>query len=327
MNIIWLRPDKPENVSVGRHQLGLELERRGHDVTIQNTTLKEFRTVLSDEPDVIVGTTRLGAFVGAWKRLISGTPLVIDHIDPIMQLRRSHGRAMTWCVSQAEKVAFQIADHVMVVYEEELPRVRRYASTVTHTSLGVDYNLFANPPEKIIESAHHTVATQVPNDENVVLYVGGLEPPYHIPAIVDAMDHLNEWHFVVLGDGTQRNWFEAVDDNHDRVHYLGTVPYEEVPGYMHLADVGISLIDDPYTLKLLEYGAAELPVVQVEGDAEELFDGMMTFTSLNPPSIASAIEDATTIDTTALSGYARERSWNEIATEYERILERLVMST
>lgn len=324
MQVLWLRPDKPDNISVGRHRIGLELEARGHEVEIRNATISDFKRVIGNDPDVVIGTTRLGAFAGTWKRLLSGTPLVVDHIDPISQLRRTHGRFMNWCVSQAEKVVFRIADHVMVVYEEELPRVRRHASNVTHTSLGVDYDLFSEPPEETVESAHETIFNHIPDTSKILLYVGGLEPPYHVPAIVDAMDYLDEWHFVVLGDGKQRDWLENVSQDHDSVHYLGTVPYEEVPGYMHVADVGISLLDDPNTLKLLEYGSAKLPVVQVEGSAESVFEGLVTFCSLNPADVARAVNEAEDKYVDSLGVFAEEHRWTAIADEYETVMEHLV---
>lgn len=324
MKILWLRPDKPENISVGRHRLALELEERGHSVDICNTTVSQFRTVLGDDPDIVVGTTRLGAFVGAWKHLISRTPLVVDHIDPIAQLRRSRGPVTTWGVDKAEKLAFRLADHVMVVYEDELPRVRRHASNVTRTTLGVDYDRFADPSAETIRKARRVLTEHVPEDANVVLYVGGLEPSYHLSTVVDAIDYLENWHFLVLGDGSRRDWLEDVAGDSDAVHYLGTAPYEEVPGYMQVADVGINLVDDANTLKVLEYGAAGLPVVHVEGEAERVFDGMVNFCSLEPGGVAHAIEQSIKQETDNLAAFAWERRWTAIADEYERVMERLV---
>jgi len=324
MHILWLRPDKPENISVGRHRIGLELEARGHQVEIRDTTVGDFWGVLQESPDVVVGTTRLGAFVGTWRRIMAGTPLLVDHIDPISQLRRSHGRITVWGASQAEKVAFRLADHVMVVYEEELPRVDRHASKVTHTSLGVDYDLFSDPPEDTVAAATDAVDDRIPPDGNVLLYVGGLEPQYHLTTVVEALDHLDNWHFVILGNGSQREQFEDFDDNHENVHYLGSVPYEYVPGYMHVSDVGITLLNDRNTLKVLEYGAAGLPVVHIEGDAEEVFDGMVTFCSLDPFDVARAIQQATGAETEPLDTVARERSWESIADTYDSIIKEIL---
>jgi len=324
MDILWLRPNKPANISVGRQRIALKLEERGHNVNTRNATLQEFRQVLHYSPDVVLGTTRLGAFVGTWKKMFAGTPLVIDHVDPISQLRRSHNPATVWGVSQAEKIAFRIADHVMVVYEEALSRVQRYTSNITHTTLGVNYDQFSSPPEKTIQNAREVISNHVPADQRILIYVGGLAPPYHLPAIVDAMDHLEGWHFVVLGDGSQREWFEAVADKNETIHYLGTVPYEEVPGYLHLADVGISLINDINTPKILEYGAANLPVVHRGGSADSVFEDEVTFCSLEPANIARAIEQAVSADTSSLDKYAQERSWESIADEYNTVLTRLV---
>lgn len=320
MHILWLRPDKPANISVGRHRIALELESRGHDVDVRNTTIPDFWQVLRDSPDVIVGTTRLGAFVGAWKHVLSGTPLVIDHIDPIAQLQRSHRPSTVWGIDKVEKLAFRIADHVMVVYDGELPRVSRHTTNITQTSLGVDYDLFADPPSETIEKARDTVSAHVPSDSRILLYVGGLEPPYHVQTIVNAMDYLDGWHFVVLGDGSQREQIENAATDLQTVHYLETVPYEEVPGYMHVSDVGISLLDDANTLKILEYGAARLPVVHIEGNAEAVLDGSVTFCSLDSADVADAVERAVMSETEELQRFAQQRSWESIAETYEEVL-------
>jgi glycosyltransferase involved in cell wall biosynthesis len=224
-------------------------------------------------------------------------------------------------IAQLEKVAFIFADHVLVVYEEELSRVERYASGVTKTKLGVDYETFADPPEKILNRARAILGEKTRVDAKTIIYVGGLEPPYHIPTVIEAMDHLDGWQFVVLGDGEQRDIVEQADSNRADVFYLGTVDHELIPGFLHESDVGISLVDDRNTLKLLEYGAARLPTVNVEGDAEAKFDGLVEFCSLNPTDVARGIENAggdTRID--AFQEFTEGFGWAAIATEYEKAL-------
>lgn len=325
MNVIWFRPDKPDNVSVGRHRIADILRDRGHDVEVRNASPRSFRTVLGADPDVVIGTTRLGALVGCWKKLLDGTPLVVDHIDPISQLRRTHGRANTWLIARLESLVFRLADHVLVVYEEETDRVRSYNDAVTETALGVDYDGFASPSAEAIEFAREVIAKEGDERQRTLVYAGGLESVYNLDTAVDAMSFLDGWQFLVLGDGSQRGRIEAAAASDDRIVYPGTVPHEYVPGFLHEADVGICLVDDPNTLKLLEYGAARLPAVSVEGKAENRYDGLVTFCSLDPEDVARAVEEShESAPIERFQEYTKRFRWTAIAEEYESILESVV---
>lgn len=322
MNVLWLRPDKPDNVSVGRHRIADILRDRGHDVDVRNASPGSFGTVIASDPDVVVGTTRLGALVGCWKKLVDGTPLVVDHIDPISQLRRTHSRTNTWLIARLESLVFRLADHVLVVYEEELDRVRIHNDAVTKTALGVDYDGFASPSAEAIDFARETIAEEGDERRRTLVYVGGLEPVYNLDTVVDAMPILDGWQFLVLGDGSQREHIEAAAASDDRILYPGTVPHEYVPGFLHESDVGVCLVDDPNTLKLLEYGAARLPAVSVEGKAEDRYDGLVTFCSLAPEDVARAVEESyESAPIERFQEYTKRFGWTRIAEEYESVLE------
>lgn len=322
MHILWYRPDKPDNVSVGRNRIATVLRQRGHRVDVHNATHSDFRSVLCERPDVVVGTTRLGAFVGAWKRLIHGTPLVIDHIDPIDQLGREHNHVVIAGVAVGEALTFRLADHVIVVYERELPRVRRYADAVTRTRLGVDFDRFADPDEEVLGRAANRLNGVVNPDAKLVTYVGGLEPEYNLKAAVEAMDYLDGWQLLVLGDGSDRDLIEQAAAKREDVVYLGTVPHEEMPGILAAADVGICLLDDPNTLKLLEYAAAGLPAVNLDGTARERFGDLVEYCSLEPADVARAVRDAAAdAPVEAFRSFAANYGWNTIATEYERVFQ------
>lgn len=324
MRILWLRPDKPDDISVGRHRIARILEERGHEVRVQNTTFADFAGVLREPADVVLGTTRLGALVATWRGLVTGTPAVIDHIDPISQFRRNNGRLKTRAVGAAESVAFRLADHVMVVYDEAVPRVERHARAYTKTTLGVDYDRFAEPDDDVLAAAREGLAEAgLDADRQRVIYVGGIEPAYHVETVADAMAHLPDWDFVVLGDGSRR---EAIETHpQENVHFLGTVPHEHVPGYLHESDVGICLLDDRNTLKILEYGAAALPAVNAAGDAEERFGDLIDYCSLDPADVAEAIERAAERDdVAAFQSFTSDFSWASVADDYEAALERVV---
>ncbi|GAA0450244.1 glycosyltransferase [Halococcus dombrowskii] len=193
----------------------------------------------------------------------------------------------------AENVAFRLADHTLYVYDEERRRVSRYARETTKTDLGVSYERFANPDPGIVAAARDQFREAgVDADERLAIYVGGLEPIYHVEELLAAMEHLDDWTLVVLGTGSLVSAVERVAGERENVVFLGTVGHESIPGYLHAADVGVSLVDDPHTLKVLEYAAAGLSVVQARGRAEARFGEYAEFCEPRPPDIAAAIEHA-----------------------------------
>jgi len=324
LRVLWLTPDKPANVSVGRRRIAEHLREDGIDVTLRGTTPRTLVASLRErgEYDVVVGTTRAGAFAGSVLKLL-GTPFVVDHVDPIRQFADTHSSALPVAVRLAENVAFALADHTCYVYEEERDRVRRYARAATETDLGVAYDRFADPDPGVVERArNHLVAAGIGPDHQVAIYIGGLEPIYHVAELLAAMDHLDDWTLVVLGAGSLEERVERAASERENVVFLGTVDHDAVPGYLHVADVGVSLVDDPHTLKVLEYAAAGLGVVQARGRAEERFGEYITFCDTVPEVIARAVREAGEHGTNeAFREFVRAFDYERVAATYAAVLD------
>jgi glycosyltransferase involved in cell wall biosynthesis len=323
LRVLWLTPDKSEHISVGRQRIAEGLEQRGYDVTLRGTTVKTVFTALWErgQYDVLIGTTRAGAIAGACVAHIVGQPFIVDHVDPIRQFETTHPRWLSVPVRWLEEIAFSVADHVLYVYEEEQSRVCRFADSVTKTDLGVAYDQFAEPSTEIIDAARSRLSALDPN-EHVLIYVGGLEPIYHISPLLDAMRLLDDWTLVVLGTGSLEAAAQRAADEQPNIEYLGTVPHEEVPGYLHAVDVGICLVDDPHTLKVLEYGAAGLPVVQLAGRAAR-FEGLVEFCESTPADIARAVRTAERSSGNGdLQAFAERFDFDAIVDDYVRAIEK-----
>lgn len=326
--ILWLSPDKPDNISVGRQRIIDHLQDAGFEVTLKAATPHTIPELLRNrsEYDVIVGTTRAGALLGAVLKLLTGTPLVVDHIDPISQFEETNAWWLAFAVKHLEHAAFRLSDHTLYVYPEESERVQRFARSSSETNLGVEFDRFADPDDQLVEAARsrlqdHSVA------DDVAIYVGGLEPIYHIEAMIESLDHLDDWSLVILGSGSLEDEVARTAETRDDLHFLGTVPHEEVPGYLHNATVGVSLVDDPHTLKVLEYGAAELPTVQLAGRAEPKLGETVEYCELDPRSIAEAIERARGSRPSGLADVARSLSWASIAETYRTVLEQVTAAS
>lgn len=321
--VLWLTPDKPDDISVGRRRIAECLRESGMDVTQRATTPRTVLTVIREREryDVVVGTTRAGAIAGTGLKLL-GVPLVVDHVDPIRQFIATHSRPVALAVRLAENVAFALADHTLYVYAEERERVARHACTATETDLGVAYDRFTEPDSEILRRARERLNQEgVDVDGRILVYVGGLEPIYRIPELMGAMEHLEDWTLLVLGTGTLAENVRRTADERENVVFLGIVPHEDVPGYLHAADVGVSLVDDPHTLKVLEYAAAGLGVVGAYGRAERRFGEFVAFCDPQPTDIARAVREAGRRGVSdEFREYVRRFDYERVAAAYGKVL-------
>jgi len=321
--IRWFTPDKPENISVGRQRIACYLRKAGLSIDVTGTTIKTIHEALCERNkyDVILGTTRAGAIAGTALGQITGKPVIVDHIDPIRQFQETHPRPLAVPIRLAENVSFKLADIVFYVYEEECARISRYADQVVKTDLGVDYKRFAEPDPEVVDRADKHL-DNLSIREKVAIYVGGLEPIYHIPEMLDAIKKLSEWSLIIIGDGSLQEVVIEATKEQENIYYIGSVPHMEIPGYLQTADIGLSLVDDPHTLKVLEYGAAGLSVVQAEGQAKEKYGDLVEYCDPTEEEIRDAIERANDRENDhGLKEFAADFDWAEIAKDYYRAID------
>ncbi|WP_231183004.1 glycosyltransferase [Haladaptatus sp. DYF46] len=256
------------------------------------------------------------------KRL-GNLPLVVDNIDPIRQFEEQ-SPLLAPPVRVLENRALRVADHVLYVYPEEEDRIGKYASSYSQTDFGVEYDMFANPDPDSIQRASSRFDSLDLND-NVAIYVGGLDPIYHIEEMIKSMEYLDDWSLVIIGTGSLNEFTRTAAEQMENVEFLGTVPHEDVPGYLHLSDVGLCLVDDARTLKVLEYMAAGLPVVQLDGEARERFDSFLNFCTRDSEAISLAIKDSREINAHGqLKDIAARYRWENIAEDYVHAIEIII---
>lgn len=320
-HVLWLTPDKPANISVGRDRIAEHLDAGGIEVTVRGTTPSTVLAALRehDTYDAIVGTTRSGAIAGAFLSVLTNTPLIVDHVDPIRQLRETHSGWLAVLVRWLENIAFWLSERVLFVYEEEESRVSRFADVALPTELGVDYERIANPSPDSIEAARGRLEGDDLN-ENVAIYIGGLEPVYHVEPLLASVEYLDDWSLVILGTGSLEDEVERAAASNDAIVFPGSVPHDEIPGFLNIADVGVCLVDDPRTLKVLEYGAAGLPTVHLQGRSQGRFGGLLEYCDSDPESIARAINRARERDGEALDEFVRGYNWGIIGSQYRRAI-------
>lgn len=327
-DILWLVPEKPDNISTGRKRIAEGLRDRGHDVTLLDDRREHAREQYRNGFDVLMSTTAAGGLFGPPAKLLQGKAVVVDHVDPIRQMYMTSPRRTAALAQTLHAVSFRSADGILYVYDEEEERVTGHGATVQQTSLGVDYDRFAETPSS--ESLAHVEALLTDHDvePGYGVYIGGLEPIYHIDQMLEAAER-GGWPLVIAGTGYDDDRATEAADRCENITHLGIVDNEHVPALLHYAGAGICLVDDPHTVKVLEYCAAGLPVAHIAGQAmrtlpteavhwvPQLRDGRPDVDGITQ-AVRAAFDDGEHID--QLRAHATQHDYQRVIDQYDGMI-------
>lgn len=328
MKILWLRPTVGTHISTRRERIKEGLSDRGVEVNIVDASgmdaTNAIKSALSTDYDIIVGTVRVGVYYGHLLARLKRIPFVAEVTEPIQRvndLPEPIYRFFSWYEFQVLKRA----DACFYVEENVLETARQRGIDGILAKNSVWYEQFANPDPEIVEQARKRLEEMGINlSAPLAVYIGGFTKYQHILEILEATKDCSEWEFLFLGEGGEHaTAVETAASSQANVHYPGAVPHTEVPGYLSFADVGFSLSKGERPLKLLEYGAAGLPVLGIPGKRQREFsENEVHYIEPIPEAIANALKtlrlkpEHITADGTALQAKAKENSWDIIAEKY-----------
>ena len=127
-------------------------------------------------------------------------------------------------------------------------------------------------------------------DENILLYQGGLQQGRGLELLIEAMDEIKEGHLLFIGGGklTQPLKEQAeASKQADRIHFLDKVPFQELPSYTREAYLGFQVLQNicfnhysASSNKLFEYMMAHVPVIscdfpEIKKVVEEMNTGLV----------------------------------------------------
>ncbi len=129
------------------------------------------------------------------------------------------------------------------------------------------------------------------SEDVVLIYVGRLGPEKNLPFLLRSFagtaHAYDKARLLIVGDGPER------DNLQDRVNamgiqkkvvFTGMVPYQSLPGYLHMADAFITAsITEVHPLSVIEAMAAGLPVLGIDspGVGDIIHDGVTGLISSN----------------------------------------------
>ena len=142
-------------------------------------------------------------------------------------------------------------------------------------------------------------------EEILLIYTGTIMPIRQLDQLLlgfhQAQQAINNLHLLFVGDGTavpQLQEMASALGIASRVHFQGMVSYDEMPAYMHAADIGLGYVpivpwyDKAPVLKTMESLASGLPTIATatQGNQKYIKDGVNgLLVKDNPSDLASAM--------------------------------------
>ena len=178
--------------------------------------------------------------------------------------------------------------------------------------------------------------------EKRILFVGRLHPVKGVQYLLQAMQMVHEEvpgaKLILVGDGEERESLEKLTDSlgiRECVEFVGGVPHEKIPDYMHHADVFVlPSLSEGFGIVNLEAMACGLPIVatRVGGIPDIIEDGTNGYLvdTMNQEQLAEALlkllqDEKLRRD---ISGNNREKAkkyrWDAVAATLEGIYQKSV---
>lgn len=209
-----------------------------------------------------------------------GQPLVFTNHTRYDLYARSYlpqvPEALSEALLQAYFPGFCQKCDLVVAPSPGLAQVLRGFGVESHIEIipnGVDLSRFREGRESRITRAQLGLA----DEDRVLIYVGRVGPEKNLTmllqAFAGAQAAVERLQLLIVGDGPEmdslRHW-TARSGVGERVHFAGSVPYEDVPGYLQIADAYASASKtEVHPLSLIEAMASGLPALGVRSPGIE----------------------------------------------------------
>ena len=274
----------------------------GGRVANRMSSLKSFTKSLNLSARVVAGMDlfALGAARACAKA--AGAPLVYDMREFYFALGPLAGKGIKQKVVAAyERHMLRHVQEVIVSSALDAKIVTEHFKNISQPSVVMNTPPYKAPVQsKILREKH-----SIPSDATIAIYQGVVHHGRGLAPFIDAMPLMPDVHLCIVGDGPALDTLAAISTTAgiaDRVHWHGTVPYDDLHAVTCSANVGLCLIEPislsyEYALpnKLFEYMMAQLPVLCTDLPAlrSEILSrpvGMLVGRGLKPLEISEAMK-------------------------------------
>lgn len=161
-----------------------------------------------------------------------------------------------------------------------IARVLRQLGVEAHIEVipnGVEIARFqrAEPSNRALYGFH--------KDELLYVYTGRLAPEKNLPVLLEAFrgaaEAVPNLHLILIGSGPKEEELKKMVADwpaSNRIHFIGRVPYDEIPGFLAMCDVFVTAsVSEVHPLSVIEAMGAGLPVIGTHsvGVGDSVIDG------------------------------------------------------
>lgn len=268
----------------------------GREIAAQTVARRIHETMESQAPyDLVYERHSLWSSAGPDFAMVQGIPSILEINAPLIDEQMKHRHLVDVELAIAtSRAAFDTATSLAVVSEEVATAIEAdfaiESSKLHVVPNGVDTQRFS--PD---------VPASMPAEDFTIGFVGSLKPWHGVETLLQAFQFMQREcrnsRLLIIGDGPMQRQLQADyctpdSDLSSRVHWIGSVPPGEVPGYLASLDVAVAPypnLPDFYfsPLKVYEYMACGLTTVasdigQLKSIIQHRIDGFL----YNPDSIA-----------------------------------------
>jgi len=241
------------------------------------------RRIARLRPDVVCVTFDRGAAaipVMVRRKLGNSAPKFVHHICSVsFAQNRVRYRASNW-LTRLESSCFDAVTTLSPDIAREIYG-RHYSKPIEIVPIGVNMERFTFDPCARAELRARHGCTE---SDLIFIYVGTLSASKNCEDLIRALGKtgLNSGgiRLWIVGDGPQKAELERLADEspvRTSIHFLGNVPYDQVPRYLSAADLGVShfpwgsrhFLQPP--IKVLEYLSCSLPVLATDGPGNRFY--------------------------------------------------------
>jgi glycosyltransferase involved in cell wall biosynthesis len=142
----------------------------------------------------------------------------------------------------------------------------------------------------------------ISENEFVVSYVGNIGLGQNLSVLIDAAKRLKEVHFIIVGDGSDKERLMNLSKGFENIHFVPPVVRQRVPVYYSASDVLFihlakgDLFSDSLPSKTFEYAVSDRPVVYgLEGLSAEILDKAHSGIKVHRENVDEIVEAITKI--------------------------------
>ena len=247
-----------------------------------------FKLAMRHHFDILYTRNGLNGVIGYLLKILTGSKLVYE-LNGILsdewELWKKQNKSgifekieMEMSI-RAEKFALKKADAVIAVIEgikNYLVNCGINESKITVIENGANTDLF-RPIDDSIALQRLRKQYNIEEEDHLVVFAGGMAPYQGIEHLIIAapliLEKVPKTKFLIVGDGIMRKKWEDMAKEfglNEKFIFTGRVPYKDVPKYINVGDVCISMkkpIVPGSSLKVFEYMACEKPVIATKNSS------------------------------------------------------------